>query len=233
VFRLGLIPRAESVRELFVKRPVWTQADHLDVLWLQLQPGQDIGFLSDRLTVSEAHADSTHIERRAPDAPSPARIERTAAGVVYLVNAPRAATIVGYFGGAKVSEPGLAIECDAFGLNFGALTAVALDEKELNNSARILVTLAARAGNTGEVWNEARTSTAGPNWGRGPTIAERVPATVRIHVDGARQIFALAPDGSRTAEVAATFADGWIAFSTREGPATLHYEIVRPGSDAR
>jgi hypothetical protein len=56
---------------------------------------------------------------------------------------------------------------------------------------------------------------------------------VRIRVDGARQVFALAPDGSRTAEVAATFADGWIAFSTREGPATLHYEIVRPGSDAR
>jgi hypothetical protein len=233
VFRLGLVPRAESSRELFVKRPVWTQADHLDVLWLQLQPGQDIGFLSDRLTVSEAHADSTHIERRASDAPGPARIERTATGIVYLVNALRAATIVGYFGGAKVSEPGLGINCDAFGLNFGALTAVALDEGELNHSARVLVTLAARVGNTGAVWNEARTSTAGANWGRGPTIAERVPATVRIRVGGPRQVFALAPDGSRVTELAATFADGWLAFSTREGPATLHYEIVKPGSDAR
>ena len=32
---------------------------------------------------------------------------------------------------------------------------------------------------------------------------------------------------ARAAEVKATNDDGWLAFSTREGPPTLHYEIVR------
>jgi hypothetical protein len=38
-------------------------------------------------------------------------------------------------------------------------------------------------------------------------------------------VTALAPDGSAAGEIAATWTDGWLSFSTREGPATLHYEI--------
>jgi hypothetical protein len=118
------------------------------------------------------------------------------------------------------------VHCDRFGLNFGAVTAVAIDAKPLNRSGRVLVTLAARAENQGSVWNAARTS-VGDVWSKGgPTIAERVPATVRLKTSAARRVFALAPDGSRTAEVAVQWADGWLTFSSREGPATLHYEIT-------
>jgi hypothetical protein len=90
----------------------------------------------------------------------------------------------------------------------------------------VLVTLAARAENQGSRWNAARTS-VGAVWGKGgPPIAERVPATVRVKTDGPRRVVALALDGSAAGAVSASWADGMLTFSTREGPATLHYEIL-------
>ncbi len=228
VFRLGLVPPAPARRELFVRGPVWSQANHLDVLWLRQQPGQDLGFLTDRLSVDEnllGPDGATHVERMPGKTAAAARLERTARGPVYVVNAPQAAAITGYLGGASLAEPELAIACDAFGLNFAAITAVALDARPMPDSARVLVTLAARAANQGAVWNEARTS-VGDRWGHGPAIVEHVPATIRLKVSGPRQVFALAPDGTRAAEMKAELRDGWMAFSTRTGPRTMHYEIV-------
>ena len=112
-------------------------------------------------------------------------------------------------------------------MDFAACTVVALDEQPVANSDRVLVTLAARAENQGMRWNPERTS-VGNAWGKGGApIAERVPATVRIRSATARKVFALNPDGSPAAEVDAKWSDGWLSFSTREGPATLHYEIKR------
>ncbi len=228
VFRLGLVPAAESARELLVRAPVWAEANHVDVLWLRQQPGQDLGFLTDRLSVNEhllGPSGTTHVERRGHPGGNAARMERTVHGPLYVVNAPQAAAIVGYVGGAVVNERDLGVACDEFGLNFAAVSAVALDARPMTESARVLVTLAARAGNQGVGWNQARTS-VGDHWGHGPTIAERVPASVRLRVQGARRVFALAPDGSRAGEVATEFRNGWLSFSTRSGPATLHYEVV-------
>jgi hypothetical protein len=140
----------------------------------------------------------------------------------------QAAAMVGYLGGAKAEADGLAVECDRFGLNFASVTAVSLDGKPMAESARVLVTLAARAENQAVQWNEERTS-IGRSWGHGPAIAERVPATVRLRMDADAppRVFALAPDGSRLEEVALTIREGWVSFSTRTGPASLHYELVR------
>jgi len=229
VFRHGLVPPPASSRELFVRAPFWREANHVDVLWLKQQMGQDLGFLTDRLSVNDhllSAGEATHVVRRGESRATAVRLEQARRGPVYLAATAPAATIVGYLGGASLTAGDLAVACDDFGLNFAAVGAVALDERPLSASARVLVTLAARAENQGAHWNAARTS-AGDMWGKGgPPIAERVPATVRLRAAGPRRVFALAPDGSRAAEVATAFSDGWLSFSTREGPATLHYELT-------
>ncbi len=229
VFRHGLIPPAPAKRELFVSAPFWEEANHVDVLWLKHQMGQDLGFLTDRLMVNDNLLPSdqpTHIKRSGESKITSVRLQQTRRGPVYIAASQPAASVVGYLGGSELHAGDLTVAADVFGLNFAAVGAVALDEKPLKNSARVLVTLAARAENQGTVWNAARTS-VGDVWGKGgPPIAERVPATVSVKSDGPRRVFALAPDGSRTVEVNATFADGAVSFSTREGPATLHYEIL-------
>jgi hypothetical protein len=231
VFRDEMIPPAAGSRELSVRAPLWDEANHLDVLWLREQPGVDLGFLTDRLSVQEqllAGTEPTRIRRSAGSSGSVARMQPGAAGPVYSVAAAQAAAVVGYIGGAKAEAGDLAVESDRFGLNFGSVTAVSLDGKPLTESERVLVTLAARAENQAVEWNEERTS-IGQSWGHGPTIAERVPATVRLRLEGdvPPKAFVLAPDGSRLDEVEPTIREGWMSFSTRTGPASLHYELVR------
>ena len=229
VFRLGLVPPLAARRELFVRAPVWPEANHLDVLWLKDQTAQDLGFLSARLSVNErllTQKERSHVARAGGAVSSPARMIQARRGPVYLVDAPAAATLIGYIGDDTVQTESLGVACDPFGLNFAAVGAVALDAKPLPASSRVLVTLAARAENQGSRWNAARTST-GDIWGKGgPTIAERVPALVRVKTFNGRKVRALAPDGSVAAELAAVWKDGWLNFTTLEGPATLHYEIT-------
>ncbi|HYP18066.1 MAG TPA: hypothetical protein VEQ65_12715, partial [Opitutus sp.] len=178
VFRRGLVPPPASSRELFVRGPFWEEANHLDVLWLKHQTGQDLGFLTDRLSVNENLLPSnqpTRIERRGESRSTMVSMLQTKRGPAYVAAVPAAATIVGYLGGADVSAGALGVACDSFGLNFAAVTALALDEKPLAESARVLVTVAARAENQGGRWNAARTS-MGDMWGKGgPPIAEQVP----------------------------------------------------------
>lgn len=232
VFRQGLVPPPATSRELFVGTPLWQEANHLDVLWLRTQPGADLGFLTDRLSVNERllAADApSRVERRGSERGEDSRaitMVRAKHGPAYVVATPAAAAVVGFLGGSRIEAGALTVECEAFDLNFGAVAAVALDEKALRESERVLVTLAARAENQGQRWNAARTS-VGDVWGKGgPPIAERVPAEVRLATEGPRRVFALAPDGSRAGEVKAAWGEGVLRFSTREGAATLHYEIV-------
>ena len=103
--------------------------------------------------------------------------------------------------------------------------AIALDDLTLPESDRVLVTIVARAENQGMKWNEARTTT-GAEWGHGPTIAERVPATIELATEGSRRVFALKPDGTRAAEVQATYTSGRLTFTVSPKDNTLHYEVV-------
>jgi hypothetical protein len=56
---------------------------------------------------------------------------------------------------------------------------VALDEKPIKDSQRVLIAVAARVENQNMGWNADRTS-VGNAWGTGPTLAEVVPLTVTL-----------------------------------------------------
>jgi hypothetical protein len=147
-------------------------------------------------------------------------------GPVYVAHAASGATAVGFVGGAEITAGDLVVHCQPFGLNFAAISAVSLTDAPLRDSHRVLVTLAARAENTEMNWNAWRTS-AGDIWGKGGSpVAERVPAQVRLRTNGERRVFALNPDGSRARAITAAYENGWLVFTTTEGPATLHYEVI-------
>lgn len=149
----------------------------------------------------------------------------TPAGPVYRIAAPQAACLIGHLGGQTLTSPPLGIDCAPFGRNFASFTALALDGRPLADSQHLLVSLVGRAGNPDLQWNEARTS-AGSPWGHGPSVAEQVPATLRIQCAPGRVVHPLAPDGSRLAALPARYEDGWLIFSTRDGVPSIHYEIV-------
>lgn len=230
VFREGLIPAATASAELRVGTPPWAEAYHEDTLWDRLMPAGPIHFLDTRLSVSDRFlpvGERDRIEREGVPAAGPVRIATGPSGKLFLIATPRAAAVVGFIGGTRQAAGSLEVDCPAFGRNFASVTAVALDGRPLPESTRILVTLVARVANQGMVWNAERT-TVGRHWGHGPTIAERVPATLSLACSGPRQVFALAPDGTRAKPVPAVYQKGRLTFSDSPDDHTIDYEIVTP-----
>jgi hypothetical protein len=227
VFRAGLIPPAGAVAELRPGNPVWAEAMHFDILWAKLNPDHPFDFLDCRLQVNDrpTAATTTLVRSGQADVP-PARVIAAPQGQVLVAATARVAVATGFLGGTTTDTGGaLKITCPRFGRDFATVAAVTLDEKPLASSTRVLVTVVARAENQEMKWNEHHNS-VGTEWGHGPTIAERVPATLSLATDGPRRVFALAPDGTRARKVKATFADGLLTFSVSPKDRTLHYEIV-------
>jgi hypothetical protein len=199
---------------------------HFDMLWAKLNPTQPFDFLDTRLQVSDrpAAGAATLVRHGKPDA-APVRLITAPQGQVFTAAAERAAVATGFLGGTTVETGALRITCPRFGRDFATVAAVALDGQPLAASGRILVTVVARAENQGMKWNAARTS-VGTGWGHGPTIAERVPATITLAVAGPRTVYALAPDGTRAREVNTAATAGALTFTVSSKDQTLHYELV-------
>lgn len=230
VFRQELIPSASAAALLNPGASLWQEQMHAEVLWKQLLPGGPIDFLNVRYAVKDrtgpagakANVDQVlgSVSERAP-----VRLLPAPRGKVCIIDAPQAAAVVGFLGGASLDAGALHVTCPRFGRDFASVTAVALDARSLPESGRVLLTLAARASNQDVVWNESRTS-VGKNWGHGPAIAERVPATITLTGHAGHAVYALAPDGSRAKEIKTSTANGALTFSVQPGDNTLHYEIV-------
>ncbi len=153
------------------------------------------------------------------------RLQKTKTGQVYIASSPSLATFAGYIGGETLIADGCTLTVGAFGNNFAAVTAVATDAQPLGTAKRVLVTVCGRVENQAMGWNAART-TVGTAWGKGPTLAQHVPARLAFKVTGNRKVYALAPTGARTRKIPATLDDGQLTFSIEATDATLFYEMT-------
>lgn len=226
VFRLHLIPAAPAVAELRPGQPVWGEAMHFDMLWAKLNPEQPFDFLDCRLQISDQPtAVHATLVRQGTPHPSDIHVIKAPQGQVLVASAPRAAVATGFLGGATIEAGAFRVTCARFGRDFATVTAVGLDDRPLSAAKRVLVTIVARAENEAMKWNAAHNS-VGPDWGHGPTIAERVPATIEIGTDGPRLVYALNPNGTRFRPVNANYANGRVVFTVAPEDRTLHYELV-------
>ena len=123
-----------------------------------------------------------------------------------------------------VSAGALKVNCEKFAGDFASVTAISLDDRPLESSSRVLVTVVGRAANQDIQWNAAHNS-VGEHWGHGPTIAERIPTTITLAGSAHRKIFALAPDGSHKRAIRPD-TDDEVTFHVEPQDQTLHYEIV-------
>jgi len=230
VFRRELIAAASAASVLHLGAPIWAQQPHSDILWHQLSPDGRLDFLNLRYAVSDrpgapGAAATLETTPATASANAPVRLLKAPQGPALVIDSSAAAAAVGYLGGTTIEAGALRVTCPRFGRDFASVTAVALDNRPLRESTRVLVTLAARASNQGIVWNESRTS-VGKNWGHGPTIAERVPATITLAGLANAKVYALKPDGTRAKAVTAETEDGVLTFTVQPDDRTMHYEIV-------
>ena len=156
--------------------------------------------------------------------PSCLAVSKTSVGALYTASASAAQALTGYVGGQTVTLGTNTLTFPAFGNNFAAVTLTAMDQKPIPQSRRLLLTLVGKVENQGMVWNAARTS-VGNQWGQGPTVAEGIPATVTLKMDGPRHVWALDGTGKRTGNVSTVYANSNLTFTVGPQYRTLWYEI--------
>jgi hypothetical protein len=101
----------------------------------------------------------------------------------FTVEAPGFRMAAGTLGGTTIRLGDATITVEKLANSSACVTVVALDGKPLADSARVLVSIAARVENQGMKWNADRTS-IGRDWGHGPTLAEKVAATLTLPGSG-------------------------------------------------
>jgi hypothetical protein len=119
------------------------------------------------------------------------------------LNAPQARVAIGKIGNKVTTLGDVRLQVgDLGGKQHGHVTLVALDNKPLAQSTRLLLTAIGRAENQNMRWNANRTS-VGPNWGSGPVVVQAVPATVTLP-GGAWKVETLSATGNLLGQVAAS-----------------------------
>jgi hypothetical protein len=230
IFRLGLIEPLGASATLRVPDPPWLPYGNADDAWRELSPDGRIGFLEQRLMVSDvplAAGEAPRLEISGQRAAGQVSLVPTPLGQAFVAASPSAAVFAGHVGGASLSAGDVRLQTAEFGNGFAGAVVVATDAKPLAASNRILVTVGGQAHNQDMGWDAGRT-TVGANWGHGPTVAEYVPVTLTIPAEGPRKVYVLDSSGVRRGEAACRTEQGSIVLETSPSDRTMLYEITAP-----
>jgi hypothetical protein len=142
----------------------------------------------------------------------------------FLVRAPAVRMAVGKIAGRRMELGDVAVEVGSLERGYACLALVALDGKPVADSKSVFLAVAGRVENRGMAWNADRTSVS-TAWGRGPTIAEVVPAAFTLpgkgwkaqSLDGTgaprADLPAEAGEGKTTVRIGAASPSLWYLFS--------------------
>ncbi len=172
-----------------------------------------------------ATKDKFELAQSKSETPSPVSIKRGAKGVVYSVDAPAAKILIGFVGGQTFTLGPARFTFPEFDGNFAAVTLTAVDQKPIEQSKRLLLTIVGRVENKNMQWNDRRTS-VGTFWGQGPTMAQPIPVTVELSNAAVKQLLRLDGTGAPAGELATKGEGSTLAADLgRSGEASLWYEL--------
>lgn len=143
----------------------------------------------------------------------------------FLVRAQAVRMAVGKVAGRRLELGDVTVDVGRLERGYACLALVSLDGKPVAESRSVLLAAAARVENRGMGWNADRTSVS-TAWGRGPTIAEAVPAEVVLPGRGWKAQ-ALDGTGAPRAEVPAGSAEGRTIVRIGGGSPSLWYLFSR------
>jgi hypothetical protein len=143
----------------------------------------------------------------------------------FLVQAPGFRLAAGKIGASAVKLSDVLVEVGEVASGYATVQLVALDEAPIAESRRVLLSVAARVENQGMGWNESRTSVS-DQWGKGPTLAERVPLRITLPGSGWRAE-PLDGSGKPIGELVAETGAGTTTFATLPNKPSLWFLLSR------
>jgi hypothetical protein len=144
---------------------------------------------------------------------------------VLAISSPRLQAVVGFVSGRRFTLGDFTIALAEKGAaEFVAISLCSLDGRSLRESSRVLLTLAGRAEDTGQIWQEGPEGDLTAEAGVRPVLAE--PIRGQLTWAGRKlQVFALTASGKRAKEVPLE-GQGALTFG---GDQTMWYELVPAG----
>lgn len=227
MFREGEIDPAPMRTTLYLAPSSLLSGKGAGDLWTAQPNGQKPDLLGSQVGCQvdpNATQDRIEISRVGPAQTSETSRIAGPSGAVYVSASRKAAAVAGFVGGQSVKAGDVSLTFPAFGDNFAAMTLTAMDQRDLAQSSRILVTVVGKAENTGMAWNSDFTS-VNNNWGHGPVLIEPIACSVSIPTSGKRTVRALDSSGKRARQIAAKYAVGAVTFNLDPEYQTLWYEI--------
>lgn len=185
-------------------------------------------FATESLAFPEAYSkttdDFTHLAGSALAGDGQVQVNRETG--VFIVNTPRTAGCFVEAGAVEAGPLKVAVSGTP-----AAVWVTALDEREISESRRLLLTHATDVQNTASVYAD-KSKTVLLDWGRLPFLMRAGQADVSLAVKGKNYaVYALAADGSRRTRVPSRIVSGRLVFladTARDcADATCCYEIVR------
>jgi hypothetical protein len=180
---------------------------------LQFSPGQEMAVEDNSLSLDKS---TFPIQWKLP----------AAQNGLYTVNTPASKIIIGAFDhppSQPLAIPGFQLSLGQTQNNFIAATLTALDNQPIQQSSKVLLTLAGNFTNTDFTWNSDHSV---QYWGHAPMLAEGIPATVQIATDKpAVAVYALDATGKRKNSVPSHLENHQVIFTVDSGQKTIWYEI--------
>lgn len=151
--------------------------------------------------------------------------DRATAHVV--IDTPHTLCVWGLVGGQSVDVGTWQMSFGKIERDYAVVVATSRDDRKIEDSKSVLLTLVSNGENQNMGWNEERT-TVGTQWGHGPTVVNGVPVELTVpQSQVAKRLFALDSRGKRVREIpAGKTAGGLVSFSLGPQWKTLFYELA-------
>jgi hypothetical protein len=226
-FRKGLVPPLGEEERLALALRPWERAKNAPQMWAAVGGTPDI--LKTRVSIGIVGG--ARDERKRLGQPgTPSFLRRSSRGAIWGVDSPGFKATAGFVGGETVEFADISLGFNTFGATgegFGAATLVDLEGQTLQTTRRALLTLAGRVQNVGMGWNAKRTS-VGDKWGKGPMQVEGIPCTVSIRLAKRLDVWTLDGTGRRVQKLPTRWQESMLSFETGPQWKTVWYELADP-----
>ncbi|QDV62078.1 carbohydrate binding domain-containing protein [Crateriforma conspicua] len=213
-----------------LEEPVAVSADNADrggALAMQYRVGMTVDPDAHRAAAVPSAQDLQRPERKrlaTPDG-SVRWDARSASSAHVLIDTPKTRCAWGLVGGQAYKIGTWDLQFGETERDYAVLVATSRDDRPLESSSSILLTVVANGENQNMGWNDDRT-TVGQDWGHGPTVVNGVPAVLSIPADQtARRLYALDAKGRRVRTISGKSSGTMLRFEIGPQYKTLFYEL--------
>lgn len=141
---------------------------------------------------------------------------------IFKINTASSQALCGFIGGKNYSTDKLRVKISN---EYAAVMLVSLDEEEITNSKRMLLTMAGNSVNNGQLLSEDGTTIEIA--GKYPIMVEQITGEIEIAAKGSFDVYPLTSSGERKEKLNVTYTANGFKFTVGRNAEAMNFEIIK------